>query len=164
MTDIEAQAIELAEANAQKIASVAIKRYEPLRLIPDRVAAGMLMLGYRRNIEEQGITQVEADVMLFNDVQDVMAKIRPQTFPLMSRLNDARLAVVLHLAFVMGVDEVRSLDGFWNAIRSNDFEGASEELMLSEWPERFVSDNDRRRALDLVATMRTGKVRAPQVP
>jgi lysozyme len=160
---MEAQAIEAAEANAQRIASVAIQRYEPLRLLPHRVAADILMLGYRRNISRDGISQTEADVLLFNDVQTLMAQIRPQTFPLMNQLNDSRLAVVLHLAFMLGVQELQSLEPFWDAIRDNDFERAADEMMLSEWPERFENESDRRRALELVSMMRTGELRKPRV-
>lgn len=160
---VAAHDLGLREAHAQRIAQVAVRQYTSFRSMPERDVAGVLMVGYLRRIERDGVTQQEADLLLLNDLRRVSAQIRRFMFPLL-RLNEVRMAVILHLAFVLGADAVKAMKALWDALRAEDYETAADVMLLSDWPTQVGRDLDeRRRAVDLVRMMRTGhNKRAPK--
>lgn len=147
------------EAHSQRLAESLVKQYSPFRSIPARDAAGVMMLGFDRRIERDGITRVEGDFMLANDVRKTMACLRGLFWGL-PNLGEARQAVMLNVAFVLSVEKVRTMASLWGALKREDYNEAADQILLSEWP-ALVGQSlvERRRAIDLVNAMRTGVLR-----
>ena len=149
----------LREAHAQRLAEALIKQYAPVRSVPARDAAGVLMLDFDRRIERDGISRAEADFLLANDVRKTMQALR-DLFWGVPDLSEARQAVIANVAFLLTVEKVRAMHALWAALKRHDYDEAADLILLSEWP-ALVGDSiaARRRALDLMNTMRTGVMR-----
>jgi hypothetical protein len=147
------------EAHAQRLAEALVRQYSPFRSIPARDAAGILMLGFDRRIERDGITRAEGDYLLANDVRHLMRALRGLFWGL-PNLCEARQAVMLNVAHLLGIEKVRTLHGLWGALKREDYGEAADQILLSEWPS-LVGDSvaERRRAIELVNVMRTGVLR-----
>lgn len=114
-----------------------IKRFEGLELKPYKCPAGKLTIGYGRNLEDNGITTHEANLMLENDLLNVKLELQDK-LPVFNKLDDVRQNVLIEMAYNMGVPK---LLGFKNTIaflKKNDFQSASKEMLNSKWHRQFV--------------------------
>ena len=53
-----------------------LQRHEGLRLKPYKCTAGKLSIGYGRNLDDMGISEVEAMVMLRHDIEQCYQELR----------------------------------------------------------------------------------------
>lgn len=145
--------------HAQHLAAAQIKRYALFHQLPVPDLAGNILLGWGRKLNLRPLTQREADYMLASDIRDTFEAINAHVFPLL-RIDEARLSVVIHLCVLLGVENVKAMGEFWTAMRVEDYETAADQMLLGLWP-RFVGNDlrDKERAVDIVHTMRTGKIR-----
>ena len=114
-----------------------IKRFEGLELKPYKCPAGKLTIGYGRNLEDNGITTHEANLMLENDLLNVKLELEDK-LSVFNKLDDVRQNVLIEMAYNMGVPK---LLGFKNTIaflKKNDFESASKEILNSKWHQDFI--------------------------
>lgn len=156
------EVLHMREQHAAEIAAGQIKRYAMFSRMPVKDAAGALVIGYERKLSVVGLSEAEADILLKNDIHAAIAAIRLKTFGL-PKLSEPRLAVVAHLALLLGAPLVQTLTEFWRALRAEDYEAAADEMLLSVWPRLIGNEaRDKQRALDLVFMMRTGNVRPPR--
>ncbi len=156
MSDYSDSPLGVSEAHAIQIARIAIKRYVPFRNLPERDAAGALLLGFDHNIEREGISMHIADMMLLEKVRRIAEQLRAKVFPLLD-LSETRQAVLLAFSHKMGVDAIKADDRLWTSLSQKDYAGAARALMLSSWPIKVgTTDRDRERVLDFVDAMRTG--------
>lgn len=127
-----------------------LKKHEGVRLKPYRDTEGKLTIGVGRNLDDVGITALEADELLLNDVDRCMKEIAVN-FPWMADLDDVRIAVVISMIFNMGLSTFMGFRKTIQAIQSRDFETASKEMIDSKWYTQVG-----RRAHELSEMMRTG--------
>lgn len=71
-----------------------IKRHEGLKLKPYRCTANKLTIGYGRNIDDVGISEAEAEVLLSNDLERCANEVAKHV-DAFDKLNDARQAVLV---------------------------------------------------------------------
>ena len=158
-TDFEAQRIEMRDQHAQHLAAVQIKRYAQFHELPVQDMAGNVVLGWERRLNTMPLSKLEADYLLTSQIRRTFDAIHAHTFGILD-LSEARLAVVLHLCVLLGIDQVRDMAEFWRAMRARDYEAAAEQMMLSMWPKFIGNDSrDKRRALDILYMLRTGHAR-----
>lgn len=116
-------------------------RDEGLRLHPYRDTVGKLTIGIGRNLDDRGITLVEADFLLTNDIKDATASLEAN-FPWVMDLDGARKGVLLNLTFNLGVRGLAQFVNFLTAMKSGDWAAAKAELLNSaadhEEPERIA--------------------------
>lgn len=148
---------------AQSIAVETIKRYTPFRKLPTRVAQALL-IGYDHDLNKGQFSEAEADSILVRDVERAYKALQKNLFPLL-QCSPVRMAVILHLAIVMGWERVHRLPGFWPAMCAGDYEGAADAILLSEW-RGLIGDepHNKRRAVDLLYAMRHGEFREYKYP
>lgn len=107
-------------------------RDEGQRLKPYRDTANKLTIGVGRNLDDDGITQDECDLMLSNDIQratnDVLA-----AFPWAGGLDPVRLAVLTNMCFNMGVGGLAEFKHFLAAMQAGDWVTARNEMLDSAW-------------------------------
>lgn len=106
-----------------------IKR-ERHRLYRDSV--GKLTVGYGRNIDDRGISEVEAKYLLHNDVQDTINDLRRE-FWWFDELDDVRQEVVINMAFNMGIVTFSEFRNTIAYIGEGKFEQASRNMLASKW-------------------------------
>jgi lysozyme len=128
-----------------------IKKNEDIRLMPYNCPNGYLTIGWGRNIELNGISKSEADLLLRNDILNIKLELEDK-LPIFKKLDDIRQNVLMEMAYNMGVPK---LLGFKNTIaylevavislnkghllRANhNFKSASKEMLNSKWHKKFV--------------------------
>lgn len=121
-----------------------LKEDEGYRAKPYHCPAGKLTIGYGRNIEDNGITQQEAEVLLKNDVIQsafwCQAKIDG-----FDDLSEKRQAVLVNMCFNLGWPRFSFFVKFFDAIRAKDWERAALEMRNSRWAKQ-VGDRAERLA------------------
>ncbi|AKN44334.1 lysozyme [Pseudoalteromonas phage Pq0] len=134
--------------NKQKLVEQ-LEVHEGLRLKPYRDIVGKLTLGIGRNLEDKGITQGEARMMLNNDIDEFVRKLELNV-PVYNRLSDCRQNVLVNMAFNMGIGGLKTFVNMLNFLNVADYHGAAKEMLNSKWAVQVGN-----RALELAEQMRT---------
>ena len=136
-----------------------LRRHEGLRLAPYRCPAGFLTVGYGHNLDadpvpgmerRSALTEGEAEALLQRDT-DACGRALDAAFPVWRSLGEARQAVLLNMAFNLGVQGLLRFTRTLEAVKRGDFETAAREMLDSKW-RRDV----KGRALELAEQMRSG--------
>jgi len=127
-----------------------IKRDEGLRLKPYKDTVGKLTIGIGRNLDDVGISEAEANYLLGNDVAKATSAIR-QTLPWADDLNEARMGVLVNMAFNMGIAGLLKFPGMLGKLQRGLYEEAAAEMVDSAWYHQVGE-----RAKRLVTQMQTG--------
>lgn len=127
-----------------------IKRDEGLRLTAYKDTVGKLTIGYGRNLDDKGITQDEADYMLNTDVREAAAAVN-KNLPWAASLDDARLGVLINMAFNMGIQSLLLFRNTLALIQAGEYEQAADEMLKSKWAKQVGI-----RAVRLAEQMRKG--------
>ena len=114
-----------------------IKKHEGLRLHPYKDSVGKSTIGWGRNLEDKGITQAEAELLLSNDVHDAeddaRALLGDGVFEL---LTDTRKAVMVNMAFNLGLTRLRKFVIMLKAIKEGRNLDAATAMLSSKWAEQ----------------------------
>mgnify|MGYP002629922797 CR=1 FL=1 len=99
---------------------------------------GYLTIGVGRLIDKRkggGITQAEAAYLLQNDIDRVSSEIF-RRIPWAETLDQARLGVLIAMAFQMGVDGLLKFKTTLKRIQERDYAGASQSMLDSLWAQQ----------------------------
>ncbi len=127
-----------------------LKEHEGLKLKPYKCTEGYVTIGYGRNLETNGISELEAELMLVRDIQESI-KFLDQLFPWWKRLSEQRKNVIVDMHFNMGSTKLIEFHKMIDAIVNEDFWAASSEMLNSKWAKQVGA-----RAMKLSAMMREG--------
>jgi len=141
-------------------------RHEGLRLKPYRCTAGKLTIGYGRNLDDCGISQKEAYVLLENDIQNCDKQLVDEIPEIYNPLDEVRKSVLLNMCISIPQSRfaplrepcypgIGGLLGFNNTlafIAAGDWERAANGMLASKWAKQVG-----RRAIELSELMRKGK-------
>nr|WP_083863867.1 glycoside hydrolase family protein [Desulfobacula toluolica] len=125
----------------KKIADQLIQ-HEDLRLKPYRCPAGKLTIGIGRNLEDKGITQKEAIMLLKNDIQDCISDLKEIFSDQKNNENEKNefdslpegvQIVLVDMRFNLGHDGFRRFKKMIKAVREHDFHRAALEMKDSRW-------------------------------
>jgi lysozyme len=108
-----------------------LKRQEGLKLKPYRCTANKLTIGYGRNLEDNGVSEIEAETMLRNDI--IKAEKNSELFPWYHKLDGVRQAIIINMIFNMGFEGLKKFVKMIAAIEKNDYITASMEMKNSSW-------------------------------
>jgi lysozyme len=126
-------------------------RHEGLKIKPYRCSAGKLTIGVGRNLEDRGITQKEAFILLENDIQRCESELLAEIPEIYSRLNESRKSVLLNMCFNLGITGLLGFKNTLAFIGAGDFERAANGMLASRWAKQVG-----RRAIELSELMRKG--------
>jgi len=127
-----------------------LMRAEGLRLKLYRDTENFWSIGYGRCLDKRGITQVEAEYLLDNDID--AAKKQYEQLPgwVKSKCNEIRREVIIEMIFQLGLGGVLKFKKMLAAIQAGDFDKAAEEMLASRWheqtPARCEELSERMRA------------------
>lgn len=125
-------------------------RHEGLRLKPYRCTAGKLTIGVGRNLDEAGISETEAMMLLNNDVEKCIQQAK-SNLPWFAGLDNVRKAVVVSMVFNLGIEGFAKFKSTIASIKAGKYDEAADNMMQSLWAKQVG-----KRAEELSYMMRTG--------
>lgn len=126
-----------------------LKSDEGLRLNPYKCTEGYLTIGYGRNLETNGISENEAEVMLVNDIYRVMGSLND--YGLLIDHTQPRQDVLINMAFQMGINGLLKFKNMLRALDDRNYSLAAKEMLDSLWAKQTPE-----RAKRLARQMRLG--------
>jgi lysozyme len=127
-----------------------IKNHEGLRLNVYQCIAGKNTIGYGRNLDDNGISKDEADMMLQNDVQDTIISL--ERYRWFSTLNSTRRMAMIDMTFNLGLTRLLRFKKMIAALNVSDYTEASKQMLDSRWSKQVG-----RRAVTLSNMMANGR-------
>ena len=108
-----------------------IKKHEGVRLKVYKDTTGHDTIGYGRNLDFRGISMAEAEVMLQNDIAQTVRTLEPYTW--YQGLDATRQAVLVDMAFNLGVKGLLGFTTFLNFLLVRDFAAAADDMLATKW-------------------------------
>lgn len=135
------------------IAAGTLRLHEGRSLKPYRCTSGRLSIGVGRNLDAKGVSDAECEVLFANDLADAeadaLAWLGAEAW---ARLDDARRAVAVDMAFNMGLGTLREFGRTRRLILAGEWEAAAAAMLDSRWAGQ-VGERARR----LAAMMEGGR-------
>jgi lysozyme len=128
-----------------------LKRHEGFRQFPYTDSVGCLTIAYGRNLRDKGISQTEGEYLLANDVTEAETGCIRAIYGF-SQLDEVRRAVLIDMAFNLGLTGLLAFHDTLEAVRQGDYDGAGECMLRTKWASQVGN-----RALELVTMMRLGE-------
>lgn len=117
-------------------------RDEGLKLRPYRDTVGKLTIGVGRNLDDVGISEAEARVLLASDILHAQRMLE-QSYPWYVGLNDARRGALINMTFNMGIAGLATFRQFLVALSSGEYASAARHMLDSKWAEQVGSRAQR---------------------
>lgn len=127
-----------------------LKKHEGLRLKLYKDTVGKNTIGFGRNLDDVGISLIEAEMMLKNDLMKTEILIKNK-FKWFSEIDAVRQAVVLNMVFNLGINGFSKFKKLIQAIETKDWNLAGNEMINSNWAKQVG-----QRASELSAQMKSG--------
>lgn len=127
-----------------------LKRHEGLSLKPYRDSMGLLTIGYGRNLDDVGISEHEAEMLLAADAAGAEAALF-KAIPWAKDLDPVRQDVLINMAFNMGINKLLGFVNTLHYVSVGDYARAAEGMLNSLWARQVKS-----RAIELAKHMETG--------
>jgi len=109
-----------------------IKYDEGLVINLYQCSAGKMTIGYGRNIEDNGISEEEADFLLMNDIKRVQKELR-SSFDWFVDLSTARQGALINMCFNLGITRLLGFKKMIAALEVGDYQEAANQMLDSKW-------------------------------
>lgn len=119
---------------------------------PYKCPAGKITLGWGRNIQERGISDDEAMLMLHNDIH-ISYRELDGAFGWFEMLDGVRQMALADMHFNMGMTKLSKFINMIAAFAAKDYETAADEAKDSHWYNQVGA-----RGREIVHMVRTGKM------
>ena len=116
--------------------------HEGLRLKPYHCSAKKLTIGVGRNLDDVGITEEEALVLLVNDTARVIGEL-DRNIPTFTHLDEIRKRVLVDMGFNLGISRLLLFRRMLAALEQGDYQKAAVEMMDSKWANQVGSRAER---------------------
>lgn len=127
-----------------------LKRHEGFRAKPYRDSEGVLTIGYGRNLDAVGISEIEAHDLLTADIQVALGAAQ-RLVPDWDALDDARQEALVNMIFNLGAPKFLEFRRMRAAIAAGDWERAAAEALDSKWARQVGA-----RAREIAAMLHIG--------
>ena len=128
-----------------------LKIHEGFRSNVYTCSGGKKTVGYGRNLQDIGISEEEAEMLLKNDIYEATNQLL-NAFPFMATFSDVRISAMINFTFNVGIGTVRKFSNTIEYLKNKDWDAAADEMMDSKWAEQ-VGD----RAIQITEQIRTGR-------
>ena len=106
--------------------------HEGLKLKPYKDTKGILTIGVGRNLEDNGISQLEALYLLENDIKRVVKELR-EIFPNFDELPENVKMVLIDMDFNLGKTRFLQFKKMIQAVKNRNWEEMVKEMKDSKW-------------------------------
>ena len=121
-----------------------IKENEGLRLKPYKCSAGKSTIGWGRNLDDKGISENEAELMLTEDINDCIDSLCSIFNYLGLRLlSEKRQLVLIDMIFNLGASRFSKFKKMIQAVKDRDFEEAAKQLLESRYAKQVPNRANR---------------------
>lgn len=127
-----------------------LRRDEELRLKVYTDTRGKQTIGYGRDLVDRGISVIEAETFLDNDVRDCTQTLVTR-LPWFPALDPMRQGVLQNMCFNLGFEGLEKFPKFLMACAQGDWNAAADEMRDSLWAKEVGN-----RAVRLEQQMRSG--------
>lgn len=128
-----------------------LKRHEGLRLKPYLCTADKFTIGIGRNLEDVGISEQEAEMLLLNDIERAKQTLL-QKFPWTAELDEVRFAALINFTFNVGIGTVAKFKNAMGLLKQKNYDMAADEFLQSRWANQVG-----KRAIEVTDQIRTGE-------
>jgi lysozyme len=128
-----------------------LKIHEGFRSNVYTCSGGKKTVGYGRNLQDIGISEEEAEMLLKNDIYEATNQLL-NAFPFMATFSDVRISAMINFTFNVGIGTVRKFSNTIEYLKNEDWEAAADEMMDSKWAEQVGN-----RAIQITEQIRTSK-------
>ena len=125
-------------------------KHEGLKLKPYKCTADKTTIGVGRNLDDNGITEVEAMLLLKNDIDTCVTEL-DRTRPNWRQHNEIRQNVLVEMVFNLGMPRLNKFTKMWAALEAKDYNEAAKQMRDSVWARQV-----KGRAVTLAEKMRLG--------
>lgn len=105
---------------------------EGLRLKPYRCTAGRLSIGVGRNLEDRGVSEAEALLLLDNDIKDFWEQLRGR-LPWLEKAPERVQEAVVNMAFNLGVNGLLGFKETLALMQTEKYDEAARAMLASKW-------------------------------
>lgn len=126
-------------------------KHEGLRLKPYHCTANKLTIGIGRNLDDVGISEDEALILLENDI--IKVEKQAESFPWFIQLNEERKSVILNMIFNLGFEGFTKFKETIRYLELGQYEQAAIEMLESKWADQVPT-----RAKELSRIMFSGTI------
>lgn len=119
-----------------------LMRDEGVRLKVYRCPAGKLTIGAGRNLEDVGISSMEAVDLLDNDIARVVSQLNT-ALPWWRDMPEPSQRALANMAFNLGLTRLMEFQRMIAALRAGDYEAAAAEALDSKWAEQVGARAER---------------------
>lgn len=105
---------------------------EGVRLKPYICSAGAMTIGIGRNLDANGISIAEAEVLANNDIDRCIAEL-DRALPWWRNLNDSRQRALVNMCFNLGLSRLLQFKRTLNALEDGRWGDAADAALESRW-------------------------------
>lgn len=128
-----------------------LKRHEGIKLTPYKCTSDKLTIGVGRNLEDVGISEEEAEILLQNDIQRAVSQLK-ERFPWTLELDEVRFAALINFTFNVGIGTVSKFVNAMALLKGKKYDMAADEFLNSRWAKQVG-----QRAVEVTEQIRTGE-------
>lgn len=125
-------------------------RDEGLRLKPYKDTVGKVTIGVGRNLDDKGISEDEAAMLLDNDIDEHVADL-DKHLPWWRGMDDRRQNALANMAFNLGITRLMLFTQTLDNLKRGDYEAAAAGLPLTLWYKQVG-----RRAVRIIEVFKGG--------
>jgi len=130
-----------------------IIKHEGIRLKLYKDSVGKNTIGVGRNLDDVGITEDEAEVLLTNDIGRAIHELS-NYLPWWNDLDSVRQMVMVDMCFNLGIFGLLTFRKTLESIKNGDYEKASRQMLQSKWAKQVGG-----RARELSEMMKAGELK-----
>ena len=113
-------------------------KHENLKLKPYKDTKGILTIGVGRNLDDNGISENEAMVLLENDIKRCESELK-EIFPDFDKLPENVKMVLIDMDFNLGKSRFLQFKKMIQAVKERNWAKMIEEMKDSKWCEQVKS-------------------------
>jgi len=125
-------------------------KHEGLRLKPYLCSEGKTTIGIGHNLDDKGITEKQAYVLLRDDIDDCIKDLAPYTW--FKDLNMPRQDALINMCFNLGINRLLKFKNMVQALEVHDYEEAAKQALDSKWATQVG-----KRAFELAEIIKSGE-------
>lgn len=128
-----------------------LKRHEGFRSKVYKCPAKKWTIGFGRNVEDNGITEEEAEYLLINDIERIEKELK-NTYKWFDELDNTRKCVIINICYNIGVKKFGTFKKTIKHLEDKNYNEAGVEMLYSRWAKQVFT-----RATELAEQMLSGK-------
>ena len=128
-----------------------LKRHEGIELKPYQDTVGKWTIGVGRNLDDIGISEQEAEMLLLNDIKEAERQLIT-TMPWTQELDEVRFSALLNFVFNVGIGTASKFVNAMGLLKDGRYDIAADEFLQSKWAKQVGN-----RAIEVTDQIRTGE-------